>query len=83
MDTDVGGKEGRHEVVGRWLHHFSREGVEDGAVAGRKGFVGGVNGGADGGVVEVGGVGGWIGGVCAVVGDVVGAEAGACAVEVV
>jgi len=82
VDADIRGKEGRHDIVGRWLHHFGRESVEDGAVAGRKGFVGGVDGGADGGVVEVVGVGGWVGGVCAVVGDVVGAEAGARAVEV-
>ncbi len=80
VDADVGGEEGGHDVVGRWLHQFSEEGVEDGAVAVCKRLVGGVDGFAHVGAVEVIDEGGCVGCVCAVVGDVVWAEAGSCGV---
>lgn len=80
VDADVGGKEGWHDVVGRWLHQFLRKSVENGVVAGCKGLVGGVDSFANVGTVEVVDIGGCVGCVCAIVGNVVWAEAGSCAV---
>lgn len=83
VDADVGGKKGRHDVVGRWFHQLLKKNAENGAVAVCEGLVGGVDSIANVRAVQVVDVGCCVGCVCAIVGDIVLAEAGSCAVKII